>query len=516
MIFPRASGILLHPTSLPGRFGIGDLGREAYRFVEFLEKSGQSLWQVLPLGPTGYGNSPYQSFSAFAGNPLLISPETLVEEGFLKRSDLEHVPPFPEFKVDFGPVINYKQALFKQAFESFKVSATLKQREAFAQFCTAHHTWLDDFALFMSLKEAHGGASWGEWERDIATRQPQALAHWRSALSDQVEFHKFLQYQFFAQWLALKAYANARNIRIIGDIPIFVAYDSADVWANPHLFELDENGHPTVVAGVPPDYFSPTGQLWGNPHYRWERLAQDGYAWWIERFRATLTMVDIVRVDHFRGFEAYWAVPADEATAINGRWVKGPGAALFVAIEKALGPLPIIAEDLGVITPEVVALRERFGFPGMKILQFAFTADEKAIVSAFLPHNFEPNCVVYTGTHDNDTTLGWFNHASSQEREMAQQYIGVYGLNIPWAFIRLAMASVANMAVVPLQDVLSLGSEARMNYPGTSGGWWSWRLTAGALTDAIADRLHQMATVYERLPRREAVEPFRRDAQMYD
>jgi 4-alpha-glucanotransferase len=498
MSFPRSSGILLHPTSLPSRFGIGDLGPEAYRWVDFLEDSGQGLWQVLPLGPTGYGDSPYQSFSAFAGNPLLISPEKLAEEGFLSEADLADTPPFPDHKVDYGPVITFKLSLLRRAFANFQAHASSTRRTEFADFCETHRTWLDDYALFMALKGVHGGANWGDWEGDIAMRQPEAMSRWSNILADEVRFHQFVQFQFFQQWLALKDYANVRHIQIIGDIPIFVAYDSADVWANPHLFYLDEAGRPTVVAGVPPDYFSPTGQLWGNPHYRWDVMAATGYAWWIEHFRTTLTLVDIVRVDHFRGFEACWEVPASEDTAINGRWVKGPDADLFVAVEQALGKLPIIAEDLGVITPEVVALREGFGFPGMKILQFAFTSDPKAMVPAFLPHNFERNCVVYTGTHDNNTTLGWFNDATPGEREAAQKYIGVYGLNIPWAFIRLAFASVADMAIIPLQDVLGLGAEARMNHPSKVGGWWSWRVSPGMLTDAIADRLRELATVYGR------------------
>jgi 4-alpha-glucanotransferase len=500
MRFPRSSGILLHPTSLPGRFGIGDLGSEAYHWVNFLERSGQSLWQVLPLGPTGYGDSPYQCFSAFAGNPLLISPEKLVEEDFLSEADLEDTPPFPVHKVDYGWVITFKMSLLRRAFANFQAHASLDQRTRFVEFCETNRAWLDDYGLFMALKDAHGGVNWGNWERDVRMRQPEALAHWSHVLADEVRFHQFIQHLFFQQWLALKEYANARRIQIIGDIPIFVAYDSADVWANPQLFYLDETGQPTVVAGVPPDYFSPTGQLWGNPLYRWDVMAGNGYVWWIERFRATLTVVDIVRLDHFRGFEAYWEVPASEDTAINGQWVKAPGAELFAAVEQALGKLPIIAEDLGVITSEVVAMRERFEFPGMKILQFAFTSDPKAMVPGFLPHNFERNYVVYTGTHDNDTTLGWFNAATPGEREAAQKYIGVYGLNIPWAFIRLGFASVADMAVVPLQDVLSLGSEARMNHPSKVGGWWSWRVPPGMLTDAIADRLRELAAIYGRLP----------------
>lgn len=496
MKFPRSGGILLHPTSLPGRFGIGDLGEPAYAFIDFLVAGGQQLWQVLPLGPTGYGDSPYQSFSAFAGNPLLISLEELIKEGSLSPSDVKDAPQFPADRVGYGDVIDFKRSVLNQSFKRFEKSASRAQRAEFAEFCESNRLWLDDFALFMALKDHFGGAPWNEWRADIATRQPEALERWTERLSDQIRFHQYVQFQFFRQWLAVKRYANQRGVRIIGDIPIFVAYDSADTWSNPDLFYLDEQGNPTAVAGVPPDYFSATGQLWGNPLYRWDVMAKNDYAWWIERFRATFRQVDTVRVDHFRGFEAYWEVPAGEETAVNGQWVKGPGADLFHAVEQALGKLPIIAEDLGVITPEVDELRMSMGFPGMKVLQFAFNGDNG---NKYLPHNYERNYVVYTGTHDNDTTRGWFENAPREEREFALKYMGAGGREIHWDMIRLAFSSVANTAIVPLQDPLGLGTEARMNFPSRASGNWTWRYTADMLTDDIAARLRMLADVYDRI-----------------
>lgn len=495
MTFTRSSGILLHPTSLPGQFGIGDLGTAAYEFVDFLVASGQRLWQVLPLGPTGYGDSPYQCFSAFAGNPLLISLEELVKEGSLSPSDVADMPRFPVDRVDYGRVIRFKMSILRRSFQQFEAQASWAQQGEFLTFCDANQHWLDDYALFMAIKDHFGGAAWSEWDADIATRDPETMARWTEKLEDQVRFYRYLQFQFFRQWLALKRYANQRRIRIIGDIPIFVAYDSADVWSHPDLFYLDEQGRPTVVAGVPPDYFSPTGQLWGNPLYRWDVMAQDSYAWWIERFRAAFKLFDIVRVDHFRGFEAYWEVPATAETAVNGRWVKAPGLAFFQSVEQVLGKLPIIAEDLGVITPEVEAIRDTFGFPGMKVLQFAFDTDA---TNEFLPHNYERNCVVYTGTHDNDTTRGWFESRSPEVRSFVLKYLGTDGRNIHWDFIRLALGSVANTAVVPLQDVFGLGTEARMNYPSQSSGNWTWRFAPDMLTDEIATHLYTLAEVYGR------------------
>ena len=494
---PRTSGILLHPTSLPGRFGIGDLGEAAYRFVDFLADSRQQLWQIMPLGPTSYGDSPYQALSAFAGNPLLINLERLVEEHCLAPWDFDGAPVFSEDVVDYGPVINFKQGLLRLSYENFKNNASPTQKAALAAFKKQQQSWLQDYALFVALKDQHGGASWNSWEAEIATRQPAALAHWRDELHDLVGYHEYTQFIFHQQWSNLKAYANQRGMRIVGDIPIFVAYDSADTWAHQELFYCDAQGKPTQVAGVPPDYFSATGQLWGNPLYRWEAMAKDGYAWWVARFKALLQLVDMVRLDHFRGFEAYWAVPAGEETAINGKWVKGPGRELFRAIEKALGAIPIIAEDLGLITPEVEALREELGYPGMKVLQFAFGGEAD---HAYLPHNYGRNCVVYTGTHDNDTTLGWMNTASEQERMNVGSYTGGRGEEVNWELIRLALMSVANTAIFPLQDVLGIGSEGRMNTPGRASGNWGWRYKQELLSTATRERLKTLTEIYGRAP----------------
>ncbi|MBC8075767.1 MAG: 4-alpha-glucanotransferase, partial [Chloroflexales bacterium] len=458
MPFPRTSGILLHPTSLPGPFGIGDLGAPAHRFVEWLAAARQRTWQVLPLGPTGYGDSPYQCFSAFAANPLLISPEFLAQQGLLSDGDVE-LPPFPADSVDYGAVIPWKYALLRKAYTNW---AARGNDDGFNTFAAAEVAWLRDYALFMALKSQHEGAAWHTWPRELASRQPDALAQAAQELADEVRFQQFLQYLFSGQWNALKGYANSLGISIVGDIPIFVAHDSADVWSNPGLFDLDENGLPNLMAGVPPDYFSATGQLWGNPLYRWDVLAQRGYDWWIGRVAATLRLFDIVRIDHFRGFSGYWAVPQGEETAIRGEWLPGPGHALFAAIERALGHLPIIAEDLGVITPDVEKLRDDFNLPGMRIFQFAFTADT---ASQFLPHNFIPNSVAYTGTHDNDTTVGWFSSAGQEERARVLRYTGGEAGSVHWDMIRFVESSVANTVIVPLQDVLGLGAEARMNVP---------------------------------------------------
>jgi 4-alpha-glucanotransferase len=503
MRFPRRSGILLHPTSLPGRFGIGDWGETAYRFVDFLARAGQSYWQMLPLSPTGYGDSPYQGLSAFAGNPMLISPDRLVEAGHLTGTDLEGAPAFPDDRVDFGPVIDYKKSLLERAFASFRTQSTPDQRRAFEQFCNDQAAWLDDFALFMALKEAHQLRPWHEWEPDIVSRQPTALDQWRDTLAYEVEYHQYQQWQFFEQWLALKRYANERRVRIIGDIPIFVALDSADVWANPHLFHLDERLQPTFVSGVPPDYFSDTGQLWGHPLYRWDVMAQYGYAWWIARFRMAFTQADMVRIDHFRGFYNYWEVPAGEETAIKGRWLYGPGADLFHAVTAELGKVAIIAEDLGDFDAEsragVDALQAEFGYPGMKVLQFAFGGGPD---DPFLPHNFTRDFVVYTGTHDNDTIVGWYQVTSTEgERDYARKYLGSDGSDIAWDLIRLGWASVASSAMTTAQDLLSLDHEARMNLPSTVGPPnWCWRLQPGALTEAIATRLRELTATYGRMP----------------
>ncbi len=497
MRYPRCSGILLHPTSLPGRYGIGDLGPEAYRFLDLLHDTQQSIWQVLPLGPTGYGDSPYQCFSAFAGTPLLISPDLLVEQGHLTPADVSAAPTFPAGQVDYGAVIEYKAGLLRRAFESFRSRPGCIEQAEFSAFCASKRGWLDDYALFMSLKDAHQGAAWTSWEPELVTRQPRALDEQARALANDIEYHKYLQYQFFKQWLALKGHAAAHGIRIVGDIPIFVAHDSADVWAHPQLFHLDSEGKPTVVAGVPPDYFSETGQLWGNPLYRWDRMCETGFAWWIERFRSLFELVDIARLDHFRGFEAYWEVPASEKTAVRGQWVKAPGQALFEAVEKALGSLPIWAEDLGVITPGVVELREHFGFPGMRIFQFGFASDA---ADPFLPHNYVSHCVAYTGSHDNDTARGWFNTCTPKERDAVLTYFGTDGSDISWDFVRWLLASVADTTITPLQDILSLGTEARMNYPSRLGGNWGWRFGAAAVTPDIRERLRVLTAAYGRAP----------------
>src|SRR5579875_2525776 len=435
MNFPRSSGILLHPTSLPGPYGVGELGTEAHNFADFLREAGQRLWQVLPLGPTGYGDSPYQCFSAFAGNPLLVSLDRLVERGYLQARDLEERPAFAADSVDFGAVIAWKLPLLRKAFEAFLQSSSGDLAE-FESFCERHLSWLEEFALFMALKEAHGQAMWTEWPRELALREPAALARARQELSDVIERHKFLQFEFERQWRELKAHCKRNEVRILGDLPIYVALDSADVWANRELFELGDDGRPRVVAGVPPDYFSASGQLWGNPIYCWQKHAQSGYAWWIARFRRALEMLDMLRLDHFRGFEAYYEIPAGEVTAINGAWVKGPGAAFFAALRASLGELPIVAENLGVITPEVEALRKQFDFPAMAILQFAFGNDPQA--PSFRPHNYPHHLVAYTGTHDNDTVVGWWNSKAGADSvrtaadvEPAGNLLGKLALALP-------------------------------------------------------------------------------------
>ncbi len=504
--FPRASGILLHPTSLPGRFGMGDLGDEAYTFVDFLARAGQSLWQVLPLGPTGYGDSPYQCFSAFAGNTLLVSPERLVADNLLAEADLADVPSFSDERVEFGRVIEYKNGLLKNAFENFKRADDAKLRAAFFDFKTQSAAWLDDYALYRAMKNVRDGVAWNKWEAPMARRDTDALTLARESLREQIEAQKFYQFLFFRQWFALRAYCHEKAIRIIGDLPIFVAHDSADVWTHPEQFKLDETGAPRVVAGVPPDYFSTTGQLWGNPIYNWERQRAENFSWWVERMKGTLALVDIVRVDHFRGFAACWEVPGGDSTAERGSWVNAPGSELFHAIRDALGALPIIAEDLGVITPDVDALRDEFGFPGMRILQFGFGSDAD---NHDLPHNYTSNSVVYTGTHDNDTAVGWFNSAAGggstrdavqieRERRYCLDYLDTDGAEIHWDFIRAAMSSVSDLAVVPLQDVLGLGNEARMNLPASTAGNWDWRARAGALTPEVGARLKKLTETYGR------------------
>jgi len=493
----RQSGILLHPTSLPGPYGVGELGDSAYRFVDFLGAAEQSLWQVLPLGPTGYGHSPYQSFSAFAGNPLLVSLELLQADGLLDATDLAAAPRFDEHAVDFEAAQAFRWEMLERAHAAFLQSRPAAVRAELERFCSEQASWLDDYTLYMVLKEAAAGAPWYEWEPPLRDRTPGALERARADLSDRVDLHRFVQFLFFHQWLALKRYANARGVRILGDIPIFVAHDSADVWANPELFWLDDDGRCAVVAGVPPDYFSNTGQRWGNPLYRWDEMARQGYAWWIDRFRLALTQADLVRIDHFRGFEAYWEIPAAAETAVDGRWVKGPGEPFFVALREALGSLPIIAEDLGLITPAVRALRLAIDAPGMAVLHFAFGG---AAENEYLPHNLQPGCVIYTGTHDNDTTCGWYDSVDDEVRHHLRCYLGCDGNDIAWDLIRAALRSVAETTMIPVQDLLSLGSGARMNQPAQTGGNWAWRFREGALGDDLTGRLRELTRLFGRAP----------------
>ena len=499
MAFARTSGILLHPTSLPGQFGIGDLGKEAYRFVDFLVAAGQQLWQILPLGPTGHGNSPYMCYSAMAGNPLLINLEALVKLGLLTEEDLAAAPDFETSHVDYERVIPFKLDLLKRAALRFKSAVNPDYEARFVAFCEAQRDWLDDYALFMALKDANGGASWTQWDGPLARRDADAIASARQDLSATIFLHEFMQYEFSRQWHELKAYANGRGIQIMGDMPIYVAHDSAEVWAFPDNFEIDpETLAPAQMAGVPPDYFSETGQLWGNPTYNWKTLQETQFAWWVQRVRVTLSYVDLIRIDHFRGFEAYWAVPEGETTAMNGTWIKAPGIELFQQIEAELGQLPFLAEDLGIITPEVEALRDQFDFPGMKILQFAFGSDHR---NPYLPQNVNRNFVIYTGTHDNDTTMGWFTKASDYEKGRLSAYVGgISPESVHWTMIRLAMTSVANQSVVPLQDLLGLGSEARMNTPGKAEGNWEWRCTSSMLSETLKEQLKYLTELTGRAP----------------
>jgi 4-alpha-glucanotransferase len=495
MRFPRASGVLLHPTSLPGPHGSGDLGPGAYHFVDWLVTAGQRLWQILPLGNIGAGHSPYMSPSAFAGNVLLIDLADLRSHGWLAAGDLDPRPDADAGRVDFAAMVPWRMQRLRRAAAQFTARADTTQRADFEAFCASHAGWLDDYALFMALAEAHPDRLWCDWDAPLAQREPAALAHAQAAHADQIAFHRFCQWRFFDQWLRLRRHANERGVQIVGDAPIYVAYHSAEVWARPELFELDAARRPQVVAGVPPDYFSATGQRWGNPLYRWTAHADQGYAWWIERVRRTFELVDIVRIDHFRGFAHYWEIPAKEPTAVHGRWRAGPGAALFKAIAKALGPLPIIAEDLGIVTPDVGALRKRFAFPGMRILHFAFAEGSR---NPYLPHHHEPDSVVYTGTHDNDTTLGWWAEASEHERSHARAYLGTDAREIHWDLIRAALASVADTAIVPLQDVLGLGGEHRMNRPGEAQGHWGWRFDWSQVQPEHASRLAMLTRLYDR------------------
>jgi len=501
MRLPRASGLLLHPTSLPGRFGIGDLGPEAHTFARFLAETGQRWWQILPLGPTGYGNSPYQSYSSHAGSTLLISPENLVADGFLDETDLADYPNLSEARVEFEEVADAKEMVLRRAFQRFPA-----QHPEIQAFVQANRDWLDDYALFMAIKRSRGGAAWYDWGPELSARSPEAMERAKAALVDEIRYHQFGQYLFSRQWKALRERCAELQIGLIGDLPIFVAQDSVDVWARPELFQLDERGHPLVVAGVPPDYFSETGQLWGNPLYQWNAHAEERFAWWIARLRSVLARVDLVRLDHFRGFEAYWEIPAGSETAATGRWALGPGIAFLDAMREGLGGLPIIAEDLGDITPEVEALRDRFELPGMKVLQFGFGGDPGT--SIHLPHQYQNHCIAYTGTHDNETSVGWFYTTrveSTQtpeqialERAFALRYLGTNGEEFHWDLIRIAQASVADTVIIPLQDVLGIDSSGRMNTPGVAEGNWTWRYQASQLDPRASARLAEMTALYAR------------------
>lgn len=492
----RSSGILLHPTSLPSKFGIGDFGPEAYLFLDFLAQAQQGLWQILPLSPPGLGNSPYSAISAFAGNPLLISLERLSERGWIGKNRL-HGFSTSGTRVDFEAVKAAKLPLLREAAQNF-LEGHDGDRRRFEAFKRENAWWLEDFVLFQVIRETQGGASWNTWPRGLARREEQALRTFGLEYQPQLEVERVIQFAFFEQWRALRRYCALRGIKIVGDVAIFVNYDSADVWRHPEIFHLDDSLQPTVVAGVPPDAFSATGQRWGNPLYRWESCKATQYEWWVERMSWALQTCDIVRLDHFRGFESYWEIPASEPTAIKGRWAKGPGDDFFNALRARLGDLPFIAEDLGMITPEVYALRDRLGIPGMKVLQFGFDNPGAHI---YLPHRFVTNCVVYTGTHDNDTMAGWWKSAATEEiKRLVTAYIGVSSDGIHWAFIRAALASVANLAVVPLQDLLGLDSSHRMNTPSQSDGNWGWRFQPGALTPALAEKLATLTVISDRAP----------------
>ncbi len=504
MKFERSSGVFLHPTSLPGNYGVGSIGEEAFEFIDFLASAEQELWQVCPLGPTGYGDSPYQCFSAFAGNPYLIDLNKLKERGLVEEKDLENEYDFSESSVDYGNVIDFKMAVLREAYQNFKLSASETEISDFIEFSQENKEWLNDYALFRAIKKSFDGKPWWEWPDEIKAKEDSEVAEYKKREAEEIEFRKFLQYIFYKQWGELKNYANQQGVKIIGDIPIFIAMDSADAWSNPEMFYFDGDLNPTKVAGVPPDFFSEDGQLWGNPLYDWDALKADGYQWWMDRIKAILDLVDIIRIDHFRGFAAYWAVPAEAETAKAGEWEAGPGVEFFKAIKKELGELPIIVEDLGVIDEAVEQLRDEFNFPGMKILQFAFLgnegkSEEEKFNNEYLPHNYEENCVVYTGTHDNNTTKGWFKEDLNQEnRDFVYQYFSeqlgreTSEDSIVWDLIKVAWDSKAMFAITTLQDLLELDSDARLNIPGTAANNWRWRYQKDMLTDELIQRLKQL------------------------
>lgn len=525
-MFDRQAGILLHPTSFETRFGIGDFGKCAIDFLDFLEKSSQKLWQILPIGPTSFGDSPYQSFSTFAGNTMLISPEILIEEGLLLEEETYNELPYDY--VAYGDVIKFKTILFKKAFQRFNEIKSKKDTKDFNDFCEKNKKWLDDYALYISLKEYYinerantfetkeykafykknkdvltkaqiddyfYGAMWTSFDEDIKMRKSTAISSWNKKLEKEICFQKFMQYKFFSQLENLRLEAKKRDIKIIGDIPIFVSMDSSDVWANKELFLLSKDGNPTSVAGVPPDYFSETGQLWGNPLYKWENHKKDGYKWWVERIKSASLTADIIRIDHFRGFESYWEVPYGEETAIIGKWVKGPSEDFFNTVLKEIPDVEIIAEDLGDLTDDVKQLRDDFNLAGMKILQFAFDSEK----NEYLPHNFvNNNCVIYTGTHDNDTTKGFYEKATEKEKDLIRRYLNVSGENIVYDLIRLAYSSCANICIIPMQDILELNSDARMNTPGVKTGNWTFRYRQSMLTDDISNRLSYLVELFNR------------------
>ncbi len=496
MNLERSSGILLHPSSFPGPDGIGDLGPEAFRWIDFLVAAKCSIWQILPLGPTGYGDSPYQAFSAFAGNPYLVNPAILHDQGLLKTEDLADRPTFPNDIVDFGAAISWKLKILARAYRNFQENRARCEAE-FDEFCETNSDWLDDYCLFRAIKDLYNGKSWVDWPEEFRKRDPKTLKKYSAENKDRIEEQKFYQFLFFRQWENVKDYAKAKGITIIGDIPIFVAMDSADVWSRPELFFLDDQCRPTVVAGVPPDYFSETGQLWGNPLYKWSEHRRSGYEWWIRRVRASKVVADLIRLDHFRGFGGYWEIPAGNPTAQFGRWVKGPGAELLNVLENALGELPIIAEDLGEITQDVIDIRDAFGLPGMKILQFAFSGDSRDL---FLPHNYVQNCIAYTGTHDNDTAVGWYQTAPEHERDFCRRYLNSNGYDVAWKMIREVWSSVAVYAIAPLQDILGQDGSKRMNLPGRATGNWGYRFIPADINADLAARIADLNKLFNRIP----------------
>ena len=498
----RKAGILVHPTSFPGPYGIGDLGPAAYRFLDFLKKAGQTLWQVLPLGPTGAEGSPYQSYSSFAGQTLLISPEKCVEYGLLEQSDLDHFYPVDGKRVDYSNILACKEPFFKKAFQTFLtlIDSQDPLTKEFKTFKRKQNYWLSDYSLFMALKKHFDGKSWHKWPKEIRRPDQKTKNRWKKELSDEILYEEFLQFIFYKQWFELKAYANEKGISIIGDIPIFVSDDSADVWASPELFYVNKDGFPTVVSGVPPDYFSETGQLWGNPLYKWPAHKETGYAWWISRIKAQLALCDYLRIDHFRAFQDYWSIPAKAKTALEGKWKPGPREEFFEALQNALGEdLPIIAEDLGIITDEVRALRDKVGLPGMKILQFAFNGDPH---NDYLPHSFQTtNCVCYSGTHDNNTTVGWYKEADEKTRDTVRCYMNTDGNRIHWDFIRTCYGTIAEKAIVPIQDIFGQDEQERMNVPGVPTGNWGYRFSEHLLTDELASHLLFITKLYGREPK---------------